>query len=128
MDSIVIENISVRAIVGVHPWEREIPQEVRVSLRLAVDLRQAAESDELASTLDYEALSSRIGGHVRTAARQTIEALAADIAQLCLEDPRVKNVEVRVDKPGALAEAQTVAVVLERTRVEADRKAREATE
>ncbi len=48
--------------------------------------------------------------------RFTLEALAEDIAQLCLEDPRVLKTTVRVEKPGAVRFSQSVGVEIERSR------------
>jgi len=44
----------------------------------------------------------------------TVEALANDLAQVCLQEPRVAKVILRVDKPGAVPEADSVAVEVER--------------
>jgi len=48
------------------------------------------------------------------ARRLTLEAVAWDVAGMCLEDTRVESVRVRVDKPGALRNARGAAVVLRR--------------
>ena len=44
-----------------------------------------------------------------------VEKLAAEIARICLSDDRVERAVVRVDKPGALRFARSVAVEIERT-------------
>ena len=46
------------------------------------------------------------------------EKLAAEIAAICLEDPRVERVTVRVEKPGALRFARSVGVEIDRTRAD----------
>jgi FolB domain-containing protein len=45
-----------------------------------------------------------------------VEKLATEVARLCLRDPKVERVDVRVEKPGALRFARTVAVEISRTR------------
>jgi dihydroneopterin aldolase len=45
-----------------------------------------------------------------------VEALAADIARLSLDEPGVIKVRVRVEKPGAVRFSQSVGVEIERTR------------
>ncbi len=42
--------------------------------------------------------------------------MAAEIAAICLEDPRVEEVSVRVEKPGALRFARSVGVEIHRPR------------
>jgi dihydroneopterin aldolase len=44
-----------------------------------------------------------------------VEALAEDIARISLEQPRVRRVRVRVEKPGALRFARSVGVEIERS-------------
>ncbi len=45
-----------------------------------------------------------------------VEALAERVAEICLEDGRVAQVQVTVEKPAALRFARTVAVEIERGR------------
>jgi dihydroneopterin aldolase len=53
--------------------------------------------------------------HAESAGRLTVEALAADLASLCLSEPGVHRVRVRVEKPGAVRFARSVGVEIERT-------------
>ena len=46
----------------------------------------------------------------------TVEALANELAKLCLEDKNVQRVIVRVEKPGAVRFAESVGVEIERNR------------
>ena len=43
-----------------------------------------------------------------------VERLAERIADICLDSPGVQRVRVRVDKPGALRFARSVAVEIDR--------------
>jgi dihydroneopterin aldolase len=45
-----------------------------------------------------------------------VEALANDIAELCLQEGAVQKVIVRVEKPGAVRFSASVGVEVERTR------------
>jgi len=57
-----------------------------------------------------------VTGGARRVGRGLAEALAADIARLCLEEPGVAGVRMRVAKPGALRFARSVGVEIERAR------------
>ena len=54
--------------------------------------------------------------HAESANRETVEALANDLAKLCLEENGVQKVIVRVEKPGAVRFAESVGVEIERSR------------
>jgi FolB domain-containing protein len=114
-DRIIIRDLLARGVLGINDWEREQPQDILVNLTLFADLRRAASSDDIAETVNYRTITKVILAHVETSARYTVEALAGDIARLCLGQPGVVRVRVRVEKPGALRFARSVGVEIERT-------------
>ena len=114
-DRIIIRDLLARGVLGINDWERKQPQDILVNLTLFADLRRAASSDDIADTVNYRTITKAILAHVETSARYTVEALAGDIARLCLGQPGVVRVRVRVEKPGALRFARSVGVEIERT-------------
>jgi FolB domain-containing protein len=113
-DRIEIKDLLLRGIVGINDWEREKPQDILVNITLFTDLRRAGASDDLTDSVNYRTLTKQIIAHVESAGRFTVEALAADVARLCLETPGVQRARVRVEKPGALRFARSVGVEIER--------------
>ena len=114
-DKIEIKDLLLRAIVGINDWEREKKQDVLVNIVLFTDLQASAASDDITQTVNYRSLTKKVIDHVESSARYTIEALAADVARLCLAEAGVERVRVRVEKPGALRFARSVGVEIERT-------------
>ena len=114
MDQIFIRDLRARGIIGVFDWERHTPQEILINITLFTDLRRAGESDDLNDSISYATLADKALAHAESAARLTVEALAEDIARLCLAEPRVAQVRVRVEKPGALRFAASVGVEITR--------------
>ena len=114
MDQIFISDLVARGILGLNDWEREKPREIRINLVLFGDLRKVGESDDLQDFIDYSKLAKKVLKHAETARRFTVEALAADLAQLCLEEANVQKVRVRVEKPGAVRFSSSVGVEIER--------------
>ncbi len=113
-DTIFIRNLVVQTIIGIHPQERTTPQTVLISLEL--ETATAASYDDIVNTLDYDELSQRVGKFVSRAEFHLIETLAENIAALVLEDARVMQVSVELQKPGAIANAETVGVRIQRAR------------
>jgi dihydroneopterin aldolase len=72
-----------------------------VDIDLGVDTRDAAASDDLADTVDYGALAEGVAGVVAGEPVNLLETLAQRIADRCLEEARVSDVEVTVHKPEA---------------------------
>ena len=116
MDKVIINDLVARGIIGVNDWERERPQDIRINVIALTDTRKAARTDDLGDCVDYRALAKRVREHAETARRFTVEALANDLAAICLEDQMVSRVIVRVEKPGAVRFSASVGVEIERGR------------
>jgi FolB domain-containing protein len=116
MDKIFIKDLIARGIIGVNDSEREKPQEILINIILYADISKAGASDKLEDTVSYRTIAKRAIAHAEMAKRYTVEALATDIAQFCLEDPRIEKVCVRVEKPGAVRFSKSVGVEIERSR------------
>ncbi|MEJ2551792.1 MAG: dihydroneopterin aldolase [Anaerolineales bacterium] len=115
-DRILIKDLLLRGIIGINDWEREKRQDILINVMLFGDLRPAGESDEIADSINYRTITKQIIQHVETSQRFTVEALAADVARICLEADGVERVRVRLEKPGALRFARSVGVEIERRR------------
>ena len=116
MDQVFITDLVARGIIGVNDWEREQPQDILINIVLFTNLQQAGQSDDVHDSVDYSWVAKKVRAHAETAGRLTVEALAADLAQLCLEVPRVEKVRVRVEKPGAVRFSRSVGVEIERAK------------
>ena len=115
MDKIIIKDLLVQGIIGVNDWERQNPQDILINLEVFGDFRLAGETDEIADCLNYFILNEDVSQLARTAQQFTVEALAADIAKLCLAEQGVEKVLVRIEKPHALSTAKSAGVEILRT-------------
>lgn len=118
LDRIYIRDLLIRCIVGIYPEEREKEQDVVINVTLFANLRAACRSDAIEDTVNYKDIKQHIYSMVRASSCYLIEHLAEKCAGICLADSRVVRCIVRVDKPGALRYAQSVAVEIERTRAD----------
>jgi len=118
-DMIRVRDIQLSCIIGINPWERQNKQPVILNLAMACDLSKAGRSDRIEDTLDYRKLNDRIIREIETSEYSLIERLAEHVADICLENPIVREVSVTVDKPGALTGARSVAVEISRSRPDA---------
>lgn len=118
MDTVFLERLSLRSVIGVHKWERAFAQHLALDLALSVDTRAAAASDALDDAVDYAALSEQLVQIAAGADCQLIETLAARLADAVLANPAVQRVELVLRKPGALPGARSVGVKLVRSQSE----------
>ena len=110
-----VRDLSVDAVIGVHPWEREIEQTLVVSVEMATDVRKAAASDDLADALDYSAVAETIAAVLREGRFRLIETAAERVAGRLLADFPLSWLRLELRKPIA-AGAYTAMITVERAR------------
>ena len=118
MDKVLIKNLLARGVIGVRDWERKRAQDILINITLFTDTRRAAETDDINDCADYSEVTKKVQAHAESAARLTVEALANDLAGICLAQNNVQRVIVRVEKPTAVRFAESVGVEIERSRNE----------
>lgn len=115
MDKIIIRNLKVNGILGILPEERVKPQAIVLNVIAFFDTQRAAEKEDIAYALDYAALCERLKERVETGSDLLVERLAEELARITLE-MGAERVIMRVEKPSAIAYADTVGVEIERSR------------
>ena len=116
LDRIRIQNLTTRTIVGFNDWERTKKQDVSICITLYANLERACTTDEVADTVDYKRVKNRVLELVEGSKFQLIERMAEVVADCCLEEPLVEQVDVTVDKLLALRFAKSVSVEITRTK------------
>lgn len=114
MDTIYLHDLKIECVIGVWEWERRIRQTVILDLDMAADIRRAAASDRIEDTLNYKAVAKRLLDYVGNSQYQLVETLAEKVAEILLQEFRLKWVRVRVNKKGAVRGAGDVGVIIER--------------
>ncbi len=113
MDTISLHDLEVDCRVGVTEAERAQPQRLRISLELTTDFTAAARSDALGDTVDYQGVAEAVLRLASQGQWRLIEKLAADLAQMVLEEFKAARVTVEVKKY-VIPQARHVAVRLTR--------------
>ena len=114
MDEIFIRDLLIRGVIGISEKEREQPQDIMVNITIYSDISAAAKSDDVNDSVNYRTVAKKVLAHVESIKRYTVEALAEDIAGLCLAEPGAARVRVTVEKPGAVRFSRSVGVTITR--------------
>lgn len=115
MDLIHIEDLELRARVGVPDAERANPQRLLLSVAMEHPLGPAAAEDAIALTLDYGRVSRRLVELAGLGEWRLIETLAERLAQAVLAEFHATAVTVTLKK-FILPNARWVAVQIRRSR------------
>ena len=122
-DWIKIDQLRAFGILGLHDWERSRAQEILIDATLELDLRPVGDTDRIENGLDYGILAKHLVAHAEASERFTVEALATDLAGMCLHRPQVRVARVTVSKPGADPHARRIGANVERRREDLMRRA-----
>ena len=113
LQRVFVRGLRLEAEIGVHAHEHGRTQPLVVDVEMDVEL---AAVERLADTLNYEAVVAHAHAVLAAGHLQLVETFADRLARACLQDPRVRRVRVRAEKPDALAQADGAGfeLVLER--------------
>lgn len=99
MDIIFIRGLEFYGYIGVSEEERKVGHRFKVEVELEADLRKAAQTDDVADTTDYAAVSNNIitiGTGIRA---HLLETTAERMALGVLDNfPYVLGVRIRLEK------------------------------
>ena len=115
-DKILIRDLLIRGIIGIHDWEREKKQDILINIEMEADCRPAGLSDDFREAVDYRAVTKSVITLVEGSEFFLVEKMAEEVAGICLENPNVTRARVRVEKPGAVRFSRSVGVEVERSR------------
>ena len=116
MATIRITNLKLRTIIGINDWERETLQDVVINVTMEFDASRAAHSDDIRDTVDYKTITKKIITVVEESEYFLLETLTDRILHIAMEDPKISNAAVRVDKPQALRFADSVSIEISKER------------
>ena len=114
MDTVLIKGLQATSVIGCYDWERDIRQTLVIDIELKADFTRAAQTDALVDALDYAAISQRVIAVCDESRFQLLEALAEHLAAIVLAEFSIQRLRMTITKPGAVAEADGVGVVIER--------------
>ncbi|HLV47604.1 MAG TPA: dihydroneopterin aldolase [Aliidiomarina sp.] len=114
MDTVSIVGLKIDATIGIFDWEQEILQPLVLELNMRWDNAKAAKSGSINDALDYAAVSAAVIELVKSRAWGLIEEVAEAVAASILKNFNVPGLNVKVEKPTAIASATSVGVSIVR--------------
>jgi dihydroneopterin aldolase len=118
MQSMVfIDQLALSTYIGLHKWEMTDRQTVFCDIQMSIDINEAAQTDDVATSANYEAISN----HLRTWAHnhrcQLLEKLAYSlVAEITSHHPAIQQVKLRLTKVGVVPHTKGCGVEVTYTR------------
>ena len=113
MAIIRIKNLLIPTIIGFNPEERKNHQDVRINMKIEVDVSGALITDHQDGIYNYKTITKLIIAFVSKSKFNLLEKLTHEVLQLVMQDGRVIRAKVEIDKPGALRFTDSVSVEME---------------
>ena len=114
MDVIFLNEFRAETIIGIYPWEREVPQTIQLDLEIGLAHSRAGLSDDVADTIDYGLVVEHIHALLADKRFSLVEALAEHIAGMVMKDFGAPWIRVSVTKLGLIRGVKRLGITIER--------------
>lgn len=105
-----IKDLRLRTIIGFNDIETKEKQDVVITICYKYNAQQAIKADDVKLGFNYKTLTKKIIAFVEGAHFKLLEALAQGIFDIVAENGEIKEISVKVEKPGALRFTDNVIV------------------
>ncbi|WP_288903068.1 dihydroneopterin aldolase [uncultured Sneathiella sp.] len=107
---VFISDLMVDMLIGVYTHEKSTPQPVRFNIEMTVTDSATPLADNYKNVVCYETISNHITSMAKNEHVNLVETLAEKVAAICLNNERVKLVQVKVEKLNAIKNTSSVGV------------------
>ena len=113
---ILIKDLVLNMLVGIHNFEKKKKQRVRFNLIINIDQNLIPNDKDLKSIVNYEQVIKTITKITSRKHYLLLETLAEKIFFKLFENPRIKKILLRIEKLDIIKNATSVGIELEKTR------------
>ncbi len=114
LDIVFIEGLILETVIGVYDWERNVRQKLSFDIEMGFDISDAALCDNLEDTLNYAEVADDLQAMARDHDFQLLEAFVGKVIDTVSEKYQLPWIKITVRKLGAVANAASVGLVVER--------------
>lgn len=94
-----LDGLRLNVSIGIHAFEKTGPQPYRLDIGLRLINNYRTSRDEIAETVDYDALRTRVSEHLHSRHFNLQETVIQDVIKICFEiDERILGVDVKTAK------------------------------
>lgn len=115
---VIIDELTVKAIIGVHAWERAVAQNITVSARLACTMQAAFMSDDIKDAINYQQVCLDIARICEQTQAKLVEHLGYQLVLFLFQNYPCSALVLTIKKPNAISKAAAVGIHLECTRAD----------
>ena len=114
--TVLIKDFTINEIIGIHQNEKINKQKIIFNIVIDVNQNIYPDENDLSSIVDYEKITNKLKKLARNKKYNFLESLAEDSFDEIFSDKRINSVKIKIEKPEAIANAQSVGVEVFKSR------------
>ena len=108
--TVFIKDFIIQEIIGVHEHEKTKKQKIKFNIVVNVNQNTVPDEKDIKSIVDYEKITNKLENLVKNKKYNFLESLAEDSFKEIFEDKRINSVKIKIEKPDAIKNADSVGV------------------
>ncbi len=114
--TVFIKDFIIREIIGIHEHEKTKKQKIKFNIVVNVNQNTVPDEKDIKSIVDYEKITNKLENLVKNKKYNFLESLAEDSFKEIFEDKRINSVKIKIEKPDAIKNADSVGVEILKNR------------
>ena len=114
--SVFIKDFIIKEIIGIHEREKIKKQKIKFSIVIEVDQNTVPNEKDIRSIVDYEKITNKLENLAKKKKYNFLESLAEDSFKEIFKDRRINSITIKIEKPEAIKNADSVGVEIFKTR------------
>ena len=108
--TIFIKDFIIQEIIGIHEHEKTKKQKIKFNIVVNVNQNTVPDEKDIKSIVDYEKITNKLENLAKNKKYNFLESLAEDSFKEISEDKRINSVKIKIEKPDAIKNADSVGV------------------
>jgi len=108
--TVFIKDFIIQEIIGIHEHEKTKKQKIKFNIVVNVNQNTVPDEKDIKSIIDYEKITNKLENLVKHKKYNFLESLAEDTFKEIFEDKRINSVKIKIEKPDAIKNADSVGV------------------
>ena len=114
--TVLIKDFIINEIIGIHTNEKINKQKIIFNIVINVNQNIYPDENDLSSIVDYEKITNKLKKLAKNKKYNFLESLAEDSFKEIFADKRINSVKIKIEKPDAIVNAQSVGVEVFKSR------------
>ena len=119
--TVFIKDFIIQEIIGIHDHEKTKKQKIKFNIVLDIDQNTAPNEKDIKSIVDYEKITNKLENLAKDKKYNFLESLAEDSFKEIFEDKRISSVKIKIEKPDAIKNVDSVGIEVFKTRKDYER-------